>query len=349
MVEYHQASFKAAPVPTASSHYHHYRLSQVTRSISLQSLRRSGNTFLLLRRVIEAKELDLMAIMLKKILDIKIPEFPNQNAKFQFFAAIMAQTGEELAFAKNPSNSHLAISHFFQTIIWRHILPALGTAPKPENGTQTSWTLPELKCAISCGDCRSVSIFLISSHEQARTWTLSKAKRTHIMSLVKTQYSRFKNPMLSETQPPGRVGILSVKKIGMTYTDKIQAWNRRIEIVGKSIMAQRNWLGESDCTSRIVATLAKGGHGRRMARKAFPMTASQGNQPVITAAAVDVAINNSALTCNKATILSTIQQAGTAFLGYGFVHIDDVTFDLTRQRPTDAQIVHELLSKFQQI
>ncbi|KAF8542180.1 hypothetical protein BDD12DRAFT_803081 [Trichophaea hybrida] len=355
MVEYHQVSYEAAPDLTVSIPQQSYNQSQ--NNIQPHSFWISENAFLLFRQIVEAKELDLMAIILKKILGIDIPKFPNQQAEFQFFVTIMDRISEELLFVKIPPDSHPAISHFFQTIVLKYILPTLGTAPEPKSSIRSNWSLPELKCETNCEDCRSVSVFLVSPLEEGRTWCLIKSKRTHIMSVVNNQYSRSENLMLSETHIQGRVGVLSMWKVGMTRVEKFQAWESKRETIHKPLTVLRDWFGVSKCARKIFEAVVKGGQGyttamKRMAEEwlaePFPMTASKENQPpVVTVPMVDIPFHNSPLPSKVPAIQNNFreQEVTTAFLGYGFVYFDDVVFDV---RPADTKVILELLSKFQQ-
>lgn len=353
LVKYHKFSFESAlvpepPRPTYPSYRHGYSQHRThwrppnSAHISGNSWR-TGYTYHLLHKALYAKDPNSAAEMMEGILNTSLPQIPIAEQD-SLIISLTKQIRHDLGSSKIPANAHPGIPRFFQTIILRHLLSKLGPAPPPSIPGPTNLRLPELKCSEkhNCPDCRSVAIFLVSTSDSTRTWSMPKASRAHLMAELK-KYSRSKNINVSDNQPRGRVGTLTLKKVGLAHEEKLRDIERKRSKIEGIIYGFIDYLGEGEWRDRILGSVKQGGPGytthmrteaEKFLKEPFPAANDAADHPHPAPA-------NSALPM----AIPVRESASLAFLGYGLVYIRDVNLG-RRSGPMSPDHVQKLLSSY---
>ena len=105
------------------------------------------------------------------------------------------------------------------------------------------------------------SSFLVSKNDTSETWTMTKADRKHVHDALKDRYSHLKNVGISETQPHGRVGTLTAKKVGMSLADRRKNREKYRAIIESCVLRIEDSLGEGEWKDLMVDAVKKGGLG----------------------------------------------------------------------------------------
>ncbi|KAF8538784.1 hypothetical protein BDD12DRAFT_840884 [Trichophaea hybrida] len=235
----------------------------------------------------EHKELDLLGTMLKGIVGIKPPhaQKPTED-QYRFYSTVLVQIQDDLAIFKIPLDSHPSIQFFFQTMVLKHFLAPLGPALDAKSAPTKNFSLPGLDCGTSkCDSCHKISSFLVSKNDTSETWTMTKAVRKHIHDALKDRYSHPKNVSVSETQPSGRIGTLTAKKVGMSLANRRKNWEKHRAIIELCLLKIQDSLGEGELRDLIVDAVKKGGLGYSTQLKTMANNLFAQKFPVSTAAA----------------------------------------------------------------
>jgi hypothetical protein len=145
-------------------------------------------------------------------------------------------------------------------MLMKHIMYRLGAAPAAS--ATYDLKLPQLTCPTrNCLQCGGISIFLIAPREETRTWSLSKANRAHVMAAIEAQPAIRRHIQMSEHQPKGSVGTLTLKKVGLSYADRASGYERIRGKMEQRLQSVSSCLVEGPWRQRILDAVVKGGAG----------------------------------------------------------------------------------------
>jgi hypothetical protein len=258
VVELHKASFDPPPQPPPVRGVYGYACPYYPKPDPPEVAWLQSSTYRLLSFALSTKNLESVALILRGIF--KDATAPKVQDRLMFYFNVLTKIQELLHSTNTAISAHPAIPHFFHCMIMKHIIQHLGTPPAPTNTIDLK--LPQLKCGTQyCRECGAISIFLMAPRDETRTWTLSKANRAHVMAAIQAHPGISRYIHMSEHQPKGIVGTLTLKKKGLTHRDRANEYERNRAKMETNLVHLSSCLGTGLWRDRILGAVVKGGPG----------------------------------------------------------------------------------------